>query len=119
MTTIAERKTILQAQIDQLKASGPNTAYHKFLLSFRSRLVEEGIAAYYAKIIVAAITVAIAELNEEDDFIHDFAIQLAELVKLHYDMLVKHNFIGGPLATDTNFSTAVVQSYFSKWVFSF
>lgn len=108
--TIAERKTLLIQQVDHLKNIGPNTANHKFLISFRTRLVEEGIRLDHAAAIATTIKVVLTEISEEDDFINDFAIKLAELVKEHYDMLAKHHF----LKNETD-AKMILSNYFTGW----
>lgn len=108
--TIAERKTLLLQQVEQLKNVGPNTANHKFLISFRTRLVEEGLRLDHAAIIATIIKVIFSEISEEDDFINDFAIKLAELVKDHYDMLTVHHF----LKNETD-AKLILANYFTGW----
>jgi hypothetical protein len=112
MLTIAERKQAMMQQMEFLKSIGPNTANHKFLISFRTRLSEEGIQPDHALLISVTIKVIFADINEEDDFINDYAIKLAEVVKDHYDMLHKHRFIGAGLELD------VIKQYFAGWSFT-
>lgn len=108
--TISERKTLLLQQVENLKNIGPNTANHKFLISFRTRLVEEGIRLDHAAVIATTIKVVLSEISEEDDFINDYAIKLAELVKAHYDMLVKHHFL-----KKEDDAKLILTSYFNGW----
>lgn len=111
--TVAERKTLLMQQVEQLKNIGPNTANHKFLISFRTRLVEEGLRLDHAAIIATTVKVVFSEISEEDDFINDFAIKLAELVKDHYDMLSKHHFL-----KKEDDAKLILSNYFASWQMS-
>lgn len=60
----------------------------KFLNLLRSRLTEEGIPLKHAEIIMMYVKFNMIDINEDDDFIGDVALEFAEVCKVHYDVII-------------------------------
>ena len=62
----------------------------KFLNLLRSRLTEEGIPLLDAEKIMINVKFNMTDINEDDDFIGDLALEFAEVCKIHYDVFVNN-----------------------------
>lgn len=60
----------------------------KFLNLLRSRLTEEGIPLKDAEKIMMYVKFNMTDINEDDDFIGDIALEFAEVCKIHYDAII-------------------------------
>lgn len=80
---------LIKAQLDRMISEGlpKPTVYSnlKFMSLFRSRLAEEGIPLKDAEIIMEFVSFNMTDINEDDDYIGDVALEYAELCKYYYD----------------------------------
>lgn len=80
---------VIVAQLSRFMQSGLSKAavYSnlKFLQLFRSRLTEEGIPLPQAEKIMEHVVVNMSEVNEDDDYIGEVALEFATLCKKYYD----------------------------------
>lgn len=99
------RKQTLNAKLDLRKGgeSFENTTDWKFIISFRSRLNEEGIPLHHAGLLSCIINVNLDGVNEDDDYVNDVALKLAEIVADHWRALDKHNFTRNESAIEMYF----------------
>jgi hypothetical protein len=83
---------VINNQLSRLMALNlPKTAIYsnlKFLSLFRSRMTEEGIPLAEAELILQYVNCNLAEVNEDDDYIGDAALNYAELVAVEYNKMV-------------------------------
>ena len=81
----------LLERVEKLKA-WDNTPELKFMVSLRSRLLEEGLHVTDASIISACVRVNLDAYNEDSDEINEAAIGIAEVIVREYDYLKLNNF---------------------------
>lgn len=93
-----KNETLIHTQLNKMIKAGLGrvNVYSnlKFMHLLRSRLTEEGIPLVDAEIILTHVNFNMAEINEDDDYIGDVALEFAELCKLHYDSLDNPKQIG-------------------------
>lgn len=88
-------EVLIETQLKRMIEAGHSkaTIYSnlKFMNLFRSRLTEEGIPLDDAEKILAVVEFNMDEINEDDDYIGDVALEYAELCKIHYDFIKLNN----------------------------
>jgi hypothetical protein len=85
-------ETLIETQLTRMILAGLPKAWVysnlKFMSLFRSRLAEEGIPYKDVDLILTHVVFDMSDVNEDDDYIGDVALEYAELCKLYYDNIV-------------------------------
>lgn len=104
MTDLHTRKESVRASLKEIAAIDfAGTPDWKFALLLRSTLVEEGVPIDVASQLSLLVKVDFADVTEDDDYVGDIALLMAEVLGKEYKMLIANNFKYHPHAFDSFF----------------